>query len=207
MVKILSQAGNSLADIYDVEGSVAGIDQLETSELPIVHEMGATVLSERLSGNIRRQSTGAIAQSTAWDIEITNFPSGIWRVLGIQVLTDAGRVNFAQVSLRDPRDQREIPLWFFDSTNDQVDDIRIEDNAGGAGNTFMLVPINKGSMGLPSMAIGTGQPQRVGDIAFRGLTTAFGAGDVTVVALIHIAFSQVGGLGGIDNRGLPVPSW
>ena len=45
MVKILSQAGISLADLYNVEGSIAGIEQLDTRELPIVHEMSGTIFS------------------------------------------------------------------------------------------------------------------------------------------------------------------
>lgn len=203
MVKILSQSGDSLADVYDVVGSVAGIDQLETRELPIVHEMGATVFSERLGGNFRRSSSGAIAQSTAWDNVLTGLGATAVRVMGVLVITDnVSRVSVVTVSLRDPLDEREIPIFTWDSNEGNIG-VRIEDNGAGAANTVALQnALNIGT--LPSMLFGRDQRQPISEIAFRGSTLAFGAGDVTTVALIYLAFAQIGGL---SSRGLPIPSW
>lgn len=204
MTKILSRSGDSLADVYDVEGSVAGIEQLETRELPIVHEMGSTIFSERLAGDIRRMTTGAVIQGTAFDVVIANLPAGIWRILNVMVFADvAARVEHAAVLLRDPTDAREIALSVWDSTNNVESTCRIDDDGAGVANLEVLVsdPIQH-----PSLGIGTGQRegQQVNDIALRGKTLSFGAGDVTVVALIYIAHSHVGG---ISSRGLPIPGW
>ena len=203
MVKILSQSGNSLADTYDVEGSIAGIDELETHELPIVHEMGATVFSERFSGAIRRVTTGAIAQSTTWDLVLDNLPSGITRILAVAVYMDAARVNEATVLLRD-ENGREIPIFIWDTNESRVT-IRIDDNGTGVVTSNALINVARD---VPSMLFGAGQVQRVADIAFRGTSTAFGAGTVTVTALIYVGHSAIGGVpGNTNSRGLPVPSW
>jgi len=201
VVKILSRSGDSLADTYDVVGSIAGIEQLESREVSLLHEMGATIFSERLSAFLRRANTGVIAQNITWDIVLTDLPAFPSRILGVTVFADnGGRVENAQVSIRDAGSGREIPIFAWEAGNTRAT-IRLEDNAGGVG----LVSILQNNYGtLPAMLVGTPAPQTVRDIAFRGDSTGFGAGDVTVTALIYIAFSQVGG---ISSRGLPVPSW
>jgi len=206
VVKILSQSGNSLADLYDVEGSVAGIDSLETRELPIVHEMASTVFSERCSGAIRIAQTAALAQNAAADVVLTDLPSGVWRILNVVVFADVNaRTSSAQVSLREPIVGREIPIFAWDSTNDVQTNIRIVEDGAAAANVFVHV---SNFMNVPTMGIGAGQPQRVGEIAFRVLTSAFGAGTVTMTALIYLALSAIGGVpGNTTSRGLPVPSW
>jgi len=202
VVKILSQSGNSLADMYDVEGSVAGIEQLETRELPIVHELGATLFSERCSSFIRRFESGAIAQNTAWDVEATDLPGGIFRVLGVSVFATLGaRTTQASVALRNDPQDREIPIFVWDTANDVESGLRIANTAAPAQFVALIANAN-----VPNLGVGDGQPQRVSDIAFRGATSAFGAGLVTVTALVHVALSQVGG-GGLSNRGIPFPSW
>ena len=202
MAKILSRSGASLADIYDVAGSIAGIDCLETRELGIIHEMGATVASERFSSEIRRFDTGALNQNTTFDVVQTNLPAGIWRVLGIIVLANTNvRSLTAQVSLRDPTAGREVPVYVWDSTNDVQSVVRIVENGAAAANFESLVPAH---VRLPSIGVGAGQPLQVSEIAFRGLTSGFGAGTVQHIALVHICFSQITGL---SSRGLPIPSW
>jgi len=204
MPKVLSQAGISLADTYDVEGSIAGIETLESRDVSLVHEMGATILSERLSGTIRRVSTAALAQNTAFDSFFTDLPAGISRILGITVFSDvAARVGQLSVMARDPTSGREQPLWVWQSTNDLEFNVRMSDNGAAAANHSFYRPIHP-IRALPSLIIGGGQPQRVSDVAFRGLTNAFGAGTVTVVLIMYIALMQVGG---ISSRGLPVPGW
>ena len=207
MVKILSQSGNSLADVYDVEGSIAGIDQLETRELPIVHEMGHTVFSERLSGSIRRISSGALAQNLTWDIIIADLPVTPTRVFGVACLVDtAGRTVVATVSVRTAvpsGGEREFPIFNFDTTQGTAT-CRIQDNGAAVANLNLLENGLRAAGPQPSMVIGNEQPQPIDRIAFRGLTAGFGAGTVTVTALIYIGFSQVAG---ISSRGLPIPGW
>ena len=206
MAKILSQSGVSLADIYDVEGSIAGIDTLDTRSLPIVHEIGASVWSERASGAIRRTSTGALAQNTTWDLQLDNLPASINRILGVFVFTDnAARIQNAQVSVGSGG--REQPLWFWD-VNEQNIELRLQDDGGAVAVVFGLCSDrNMGAGTLPSMAFGSVQPQPIDDIIFRGDTAGFGAGAVTVTALIYIGFSEVGRAFGVSSYGLPVPSW
>ena len=204
MAKIQAQAGNSLADLYDVEGSIAGIDHLLTHELPIVHEMGGTVFSERFSGNVRRGVTAALAQNTAFDVVLTDFGAGPIRVSGLIVFADsAGRVDNAMVAVRDPGDGREVPIWHYETSVDNDLNIRIDDNDAGAAALILLRPVTN-IQNMPSMVIGTGQPSSMPEIAFRGLTGGFGAGTVIATVVIYTQFAQIGG---ISSRGLPLPSW
>lgn len=203
MVKVLSQSGNSLADIYDAQGSIAGIDQLETTELPIVHEMGATIFSERVSGFILRATTGNINQDTDWDVIVTDAPTVPTRVLGVQLFAnDGARVLRSMVALRFEGAEREFPLYAWDS-NESIIQTRMQDD-GGTVAVFDLLVTNLNFGQGPSMLIGSQQPQSVGDIAFRGRTTGFGAGTVFIVALLYLSFSAVTGL---SSRGLPIPGW
>ena len=210
MVKILSQAGDSLADIYDVKGSVAGIETLETRELGIIHEMGATVFAERLSGNLIRRSTGALLQNATWDLEIlpANTPAGIFRILNVFVFCDAARVDRAQISLMQTLPNAgEQPVFIWDTVLDEEKNIRMSNAGGAAGNSIALVQVSP-QPGLPILAIGRrpGQVNTVGGtLVFRGLTTGFGAGDVTVVALIYVASAELST--SLSSRGLPIPSW
>ena len=204
MGKILSQAGNSLADVYDVEGSIAGIEHLETHDLPIVHEMGATVFSERFSTDIRRATSGALAQNTAWDVVVTNLATTPFRILGVVVFAlTANRANLASVAVRDPLDGRELPIWLWDSNADVEVQARLSDDGGAVATVQMLRP-GQILEAIPHLTSGADQPQPVNEIAFRGLTLGFGAGTVETIMLLHNGFSQVGG---ISSRGLPIPSW
>ena len=204
MVKILSQSGNSLADLYDVEGSVAGIDSLETRELPIVHEMGSTVFSERFSGNVRRGVTAALTQNTAFDVILTDFGQSAIRIVGVLVFANsAGRVDNAMVAVRDPGDGREVPIWHYETSVDNDLNIRIDDNGAGAAAAILLRPVTL-LENMPSMIIGNGQPAPMAEIAFRGLTSGFGAGTVITTVVLYTQFAEIGG---ISSRGLPIPSW
>lgn len=202
MVKILSRSGDSLADTYDVVGSIAGIEHLESRELTLVHEMGATLFSERFSGALRRISPAATAQGTNFNAVMTGLPAGASRIFALQVFTDdASRLANVVVSLRSAVDSSEIPIWVWDQTNSI--DVRFEDAGAGVATLTLLIP-ETGLSALPNMLVGSGQPQQVEQIAIRGLTTAFGAGTVTVTVLVYLGLSQIGGL---SSRGLPIPSW
>lgn len=201
MPRVLAQAGTSLADVYDVEGSVAGVEELLSRDVQLLHEMGGTVFSERASAAIRLRTTGAIAQNTSWDLAITELPAGMSRVLSAQIISDSARVDHASLHIVEPIVGREVAFWAWDTNDDPEVQLRTQLDSV-VSEVFLLRP-SSGIL-LPNFLVGDGQPQIISDMAFRGVTTAFGAGTVTVQAMIHIAFSQVGG---VSSRGLPVPSW
>lgn len=204
MAKVLAQAGVSLADVYEVEGSIAGVDQLNTDEVHLSHEMGATIFSERLIGNLERLTTGALLQNISWDLTVV-LEIGLYRVLGAVVLSDSGgRVDRAQVSLRSVVSGREIPIFVWDTAVDNRKNIRIVEEGAAVNLEYMnvITPQVMPTLGIPP-------PQQPGnnvggEIVFRGLTTGFGAGDVTVTALIYVAFNAQTS---ISSRGLPIPGW
>lgn len=203
MSKILSQAGSSLADIYDVEGSIAGIDTLETRELPIVHEMGATVFAERLSGSVLRMTSTAVAASTVWNITVAP-PAGIYRVLAVYVEADAARCEHVQVSLRSIDANNDFPIFIWDQTNDIESEIRIIENNTALATNFALIQTSP-QMSGPTLGISRGQRGRTGEqIIMRGVSTAFGAGTVEVVAHVHVAASETTS---INSIGVPIPGW
>jgi len=207
MSKILSQSGISLADAYDVEGSIAGVDELLSKEVQLVHDMASTLFSERFSTAIIRASSGAIAQSTAFNQTLTPDVTSYFRILGVTVLSDQpARLANMNVSLRDPILGRETPIWIWESTQTAPQaplslTVQLDENGGGviATNEWM-----NGTWLGPSIGCGTQQPQRTPEITFRGLTTAFGAGTATQIVLVTLAFSD---LQGISSHGLPVPGW
>ena len=208
MVKVLSQAGISLSDVYDVEGSIAGTEQLDAREVQLVHEMGGTIFSERLGARITRVETAALSQSSDFDFVVTDLPEDITRIVGITVLaTNAGRVGHCNVAARDGQGGREMPLWAFDFADDAELNIRIQEDGAAVANTVFLRPLAS-VPALPSLLVnvripGTGAVA-INELTFRGSTRAFGAGTVTLVALIHMLFTHTTSL---SSYGLPVPSW
>ncbi len=204
MVKILSRAGVSLADTYDVEGSIAGIEALESREVTLVHEMGRTIHSERMSGVIRIITTGVRLQNITFAVVLTDLPAGIFRILGVEMFADvAGRLTMAQVSLAaDIPNGQEIPLAIWNIAADRETGIRV--NLGGGATTVVSLQSTAPRPTLPTLGVGDGQLQRTDILSLRGITSGFGAGDVTVTALIHIAFAR---LGGVSSLGLPIPGW
>lgn len=203
MTKILSQAGVTLADVYDVVGSVAGIEQLESREVGLVHEMGSTIFSERMRTTIRREATGDLAQGTEVNIVTSNMPVTINRLLGIAVITDdASRLGRITILARDPANGLEIPVWIWDGANS--DRINMRD-AGSAVTAFDLLRGLPSNQFIPNLTGGGDQgPDPVNELALRGVTAAFGAGTVFVRAFYYIAFPF---LGGVSSKGLPIPSW
>ena len=203
MAKILAQAGVSLADIYNVVGSIAGIEELISREVHPFHEMGTTIFSERVSADIIRATSGDILQNTDFDVVLDELGEVPSRLLGVCVLTDAvARLNYAQISVRDPTTEREIPLFVWDN-NESSMVARIQENGAALTNwDYLASPLN--GPAVPSMLFSTRQPLDVNEIAFRGRSAGFGAGTVEVVALLYQAGPQ---LAGLSSRGLPLPSW
>lgn len=202
MTKILSRSGDSLADVYDIEGSIAGIEQLETRELPIVHEMGATLFSERFSTTTRRATTGNLLQDVNFAINLTDLPGTPTRLLGVTVLTNnAARILRAAVMVRDSvGTTRESPIWVWDAATSLP--IRLVEE--GTEADFDVLVGSAPTIFVPNFVGGRLQPQVANEFIIRGRTTGFGAGTVFVTALYYIAFGQIGG---ISSRGLPIPGW
>lgn len=201
MAKILSQSGISLADMYDVQGSIAGIEELNTRELPLVHEMGGTLFSERFSSFIRRLSSGALGQNLNWSSVIEDTPTTPYRILGASMLSDVqARVSLASLAIGNRGNTRELPILAFDSGLDSEVSIRFN-REGSVVTAFLLRPIIQN---LPHLTTGRDQIQSVPHLAFRGQTSAFGAGTVNVDAYIHLGFAA---LRGVSSHGLPIPSW
>jgi len=202
--KILGQAGTSLADLYDVEGSIAGVEQLDSEDVKVVHELGSTILSERLSGAITVLSSGAVGQSLTWDVTLVFPPRFTSRILGIVVITNmSARSDNCQLSVSAAGNDQDFPLWSW-SVGDAGDDarnIRIA-NFSILGGQVELVPGTTAR--TPSLLIGTEQPIEIAGMRFRGKTSAFGAGTVIHEALIYQAFPS---LRGVSSKGLPLPSW
>jgi len=207
MVKILSQAGDSLADIYDAKGSIAGIEDLTTRDLGIIHEMGATVFAERFTLRIGRM-TGSFLQTTGFDLSVTGLPAAPTRILGVSVTTDvAARLTHCNVAVHSVSAgvEREVPIWTWDLADDIESPIRTI-TEGTLANRVVLRS-RTATPNIPSMIQSIDELDEtpaVKDIFFRGLTETFGAGTVNPEALVLIAFAQIGG---VSSRGLPIPSW
>ncbi len=121
------------------------------------------------------------------------------------VFTDTGaRLSEVTVSLRDATQEREIPVFAWD-LNEGILSIRMQDDGAAVGSFSALAnALDVGT--LPSMLAGRDQPQRVEQIAFRGLTAGFGAGTVFARALIYVGYAELAAEVP-SSRGLPVPSW
>ncbi len=202
MVKILSQGGQSLADMYQVEGSIAGIEQLEPREVQLVHEMGATLFSERFRTTIRKAESAALSQNTDFDLLIANLPNAITRLLCVQVTADdASRINDAAVLIHQPSNASEVPVWVYSGTSRVI---RMR-NFGLAPDPTDLLVGEVGALCVPSFVGGSDQGVNpVKDIFLRGRTTAFGAGTVQVRAFYFLGFTFTGG---VSSFGAHVPSW
>jgi len=201
-VKILSRAGVSLADTYDVQGSIAGVEELDSESVKVVHEMGSTIFAERFSQTIRRVSSGDLAQNITVGFSLTDLPDTASRINGLTLLANPGsRTTRMAVMVTDPLAGREVVIFNWDGTNE--DSILMDDD-GSVVNQGVLRADPTYTL-LPNMLSGTGAPQSVSDINVRGLTSGFGAGTVEYVLLLHISLASDGS--GLSSRGLPLPSW
>ena len=203
-VKILSRSGVSLADTYDVVGSIAGVEELDSESVKVVHEMGGTIFAERFSTTVRRVVTGDILQSADFNAFISDLPGTPIRILNVTVLNlgndSVARVSRVSAWMRDPVAGRESPLWVWGGG---VTVQNVVDNNAAVTNIEVLEPAPEFTV-LPLIAAGGLQPQSVSDLVLRGRTLAFGAGNLELTLLVYIAFSDPQGL---SSFGLPVPSW
>jgi len=199
MPLIQSKSGASLADVYDVVGSIAGIEELLSREVSLTHDMAATIFSERMSSRILQTTTGAISQTETIDAEIVGLPATPFRVHGI-TLTDAGVATVARMAnmcvVMVAPDGFETIIWMWDGT---VEVQRMENDV-----KQILMPEVGFANCLPTMGMGGDQPATVPQMFVRGNTLTFGAGTINIGIRTHISFSQ---LEGVSSVGLPIPSW
>jgi len=206
--RVRSQAGTSLADVYDVGGSIAGIEELDSEEVKTVHEMGGTTFSERYGQTVLVLDAGAVAQSTQININVA-IGDPITRLLGWFVVTDvAGRLTRLQLSVSSVSAAgvifQDVPYWVWQSGigNDVEKLCRILI----AGVNLAVNSLQVGEpTGFPQMLTGDNQANRVNQVTMRGDTSAFGAGTVNPRAILLLGAPVAAG--GLSSRGLPVPSW
>jgi len=206
--KILSQAGTSLADVYDVEGSIVGLENLDVTEIKGVHDLGPQIHSERLlSFNLIADST-ALAQNLTWDVVLGAIPDSINRILSIIVVSGNGaRVSHCQISITDPAGV-DHPVWIW-TASDIVSNIRWQELTGTIVTAHALRPTPGATGSTPTIISRMGNEAALPTLSFRGLTTGFGAGTVRTRALILIARPDRGApaAGEPSSHGLPIPSW
>lgn len=210
MVKVLAQAGISLADVYDVEGSIAGVDQLDVTEVKAVHDLGPQIHSERLLSVLIQQNSTALAQNLTWNLTTGNFPDSVARMFGMALFADvAGRLTSASVHITDTDTGREMPLFAWESVTGVFIPTRWSNN-GAAVATLQLLRPGPGAVNMiPTLLTRMGGSGQMPTITFRGVTAGFGAGTVTCFLVYHIARpNRVTPVAGDpSSHGLPIPGW
>lgn len=204
--RILGDSGKSLADVYDVDGSVVPIENINGEDIHLVHEMGGTIMSERLAGEHFRLGTGPHLQNVTFNATMAGTDlAPLSRILAIQVMAlqiQAGRTDRLAVMLQDAVSGREIPLWIWDATTDPEVELNWSDSGAAVAANISFQPVSH--IFVPSMLVGAGHQQPLHNIILRGVTGAFGAGNITYFLMVHMLFPH---LKGISSLGLPVPSW
>jgi len=206
--KILAQAGTSLADTYDIEGSIAGVENLESKDVHLFDEMGGRVHSERLLQFGLIADSTAVLQTVAWDIELGGFPDSINRLLSISVIATAvARTDFCSVAIRDSESLIDHVIWAWDAAVDVEKQVRWARPT--VGNQVLLEPANPILGGAPTIIARTGASSTMPSLFFRGQSLTFGAGTIQVKALINIARPDPGAPppGAPSSHGLPIPGW
>jgi len=209
--KVLGQAGVSLADQYDVEGSIAGVDVLDAREVKTVHDLGGTIFSERLGAFIIEISSGAVAQSTGWAIDTVILPDAIHRLTAIQVISEtAADVSNASLAVQEVGGVnvgREIPIWIWNVIDDLEVGFRWSNDGAAVGNVVALRPSQPQQ--IPTILPREGSGKQMPHLIFRGATGAFGAGTTTTFMLLHLmrALPSSPVAGDPKSHGVPIPSW
>ena len=205
MPKILGQAGISLADVYDVEGSIAGTEELLSQDVGLAHEMGGQILSERLGSFVVILDTGAIAQSLNFEVIFNGLPDCVNRILGCKVVVNnAARVNEANVTISVPG-SLEYPIFVWDDAQDVEREIRMQ-TGGTVGGKFEL---SSALPFVPTLALRAESEKTMPSLILRGTTIAFGAGTVITQALLYLCRgnTETPTPGEPSSHGLPLPSW
>jgi len=208
MPKVLGQAGISLPDAYDISGSKgSGVDSIQTEEVSTVHEMGATMFSERLQSFFVRMTTGDLLQDITFNIEAGGIPDSPNRLLGVTMFADeAARVTRAALGLRNTVTSRIMPLLIWDTADDAETPFVWNNDGAGLATFHQFRPT---LYTLPTMVVRAGDEKVMPDFVFSGLTAGFGAGNVEVFAMLHLARANPGNPppGAPSSHGLPLPGW
>lgn len=211
MSKVLAQAGISLADVYDVEGSIVGVQELEAHEVKAVHELGGQIHSERLQAFVILLTTGPILQTITFDVVAGGIPDSINRVLSVFVFSDvSSRTNFVQVGISGQGVAGEVPMFAWDSGADTEQTTRLSIGGAAAANVIGKRLLGQGTTNFtPQLLMRTGANKLMPDLVMRGASNTFGAGNVTISALVLIARPDEGNPppGAPSSFGLPIPSW
>jgi len=207
MGKILSQSGIALADIYQIEGSIVGVEKLETNEVPVVHELGGTIVSERLRGIQLLLSTTPL-QSADFSVssgQVADCPNRIIAASVFIPAAMAGDVGTCNLSIEDGGTGRQTVFWSFDSAVDAESAIRWNDGTG----VLDMIELRPGRITLPSLMVRVDVGTNMPVVRLQGTTTAFGAGTVEIQALVHLVRANSGTpqQGQASSHGLPLPSW
>lgn len=207
--KILSQAGQSLADVYDIEGSVVGLERLDVSEIQGVHDIGPQIHSERLNAFHRRITSSAELQNQSINSSLSGIPDCVNRILSVSMIADAAsRISFASIAIADPSSAVEHIIWAWDDVNDVEGPVRWDDGTGAT--VVSLLRATHGPSGAnPNLLLRTGASWRMPILILRALTSAFGAGTVTLTAGIQLARPDRSQptAGEPSSHGLPIPGW
>jgi len=208
--KVLGNAGKTLADIYDVDGSIVDIEELDSASVKTVHEMGGTIFAERIEGHILTASTGDIAQTLGFKATISGLAKvPTMRLLGIFVTVDVtSRLLTCSVSIRGQAQAgglaQEFPIWVWDpSTDGSTETVVRHFLDDTVVNSIALRALPEFTF-LPNMLIGFPQPVRANSIAVNGITATFGAGTVDITLMAYMIFPAAPAL---EGGGLPIPSW
>jgi len=217
VAKVQAQAGKSLADVYAVEGSIVGVEELVTQDVTLSHEMGGEIHSERLTCNLVRISSGDIAASTTFDVGVNPSGTGVApfytpdvtnRILGVFVAVVAADVNhfeYVAISLRDLNSSQEMPIYTWDDSDDDQTLVRWNDG-GSAAEYYQLRAKPTFNQ---TLATRMGDEQVMCQIQFRGKTKSGFGGTGEAIALVQClrpARVQITA-GQPRSHGLPLPSW
>lgn len=214
MAKILAKVGESLADSYDVIGSIAGTEELLSREVSLLHELGGTMFSERLTSHITRISSGSLAQNASFDIVSSPFADCPNRISLVQFIANAAsKFKFCSLMIDDPNGSLEIPVDVWcgagattSGSGDSEAAIRFDDDGAGASAMSWLRPtLAFEPVVIARMGGITGIPTLI----FRGTAAAFGGGTAELLCYVHHMRPTLLNPtpGSASSHGLPLPSW
>jgi len=206
--KILSQAGVSLADVYEIEGSVVGLENLDVGDIQGVHDLGPQIQSERLRTFYVTLATGDILQNIAFEVIAGGIPDSVNRILGVQVIFEnAGRLDFASLSISDSVTGNEIPIWVWDKNDDPERRMRWSISGAAVVQDIQCQPL--GPSLLPYLITRHGDSGLMPNLIFRGQADGFGAGNMNARCVVALCRPNTGnpGAGEPSSHGLPIPGW
>lgn len=214
MGKILSQAGISMADTYDIEGSIVGVENLDANNVSLVEDMGPRVMAERMKTIMVTGTTGALADAIDFNITVlgsTTIPSPdcASRVLSVNVYIPAANATEIEnwsLTVRDQNLQREAALITWDIDIDSEVKVVWNNDGAGAANFIQLRPLTHQ---LPGLLTRAGDLEIAPLLLWRGTTAAVVATTVTATLVIQLARPNRTNpaAGQPSSHGLPIPSW